>query len=845
MDKYLVIVESPTKAKTIRKFLPKNYIVEASMGHVRDLPQSATDIPAKLKKEEWTKLGVNVDKGFEPLYVIPKGKSKIVTALRKQMKECVGIYLATDEDREGESISWHLIQLLKPKIPVKRMVFHEITKKAILKALEETRELDEKLVKAQEARRVLDRLYGYTLSPLIWKKIAYGLSAGRVQSTGLRFIVEREQERRRFVKAEYWDLKAALQTNGKDFEAKLTYVDGKRIATGKDFDAETGKLTKKDAALIDGKKATEIKKKIQAGEWKVISVQEKESKQKPTKPFITSSLQMEGVRKLGMSAKQTMRTAQRLYEEGLITYMRTDSPNLSKEAIEGARSSVEELYGKEYLSKEPRQFNAKTKGAQEAHEAIRPAGSEFVHPDKSGLTDKEKQLYELIWKRTLASQMTEAIKASMSIKIEVDGNQFNANGSRIIFPGFLRVYVEGTDDPDKALDDKEIILPTMKEGEVVDCKNVEALAHETKAAARFTEASLVQRLEKEGVGRPSTYATIIATIQDRGYVRKEGTALIPSFTGMAVIQLLQKYFLDFVDYGFTSEMEAKLDLIAEGEADYIKYLKSFYSGKKGLKHKVAEREKTIKPEESRTIHLEGSNGVVDVKVGRFGPYIISHGEGKEEIHASIPEDIAPADLKDSDIDELIEMSKRGPVAIGHHPDTDEPIFCLVGRYGPYLQQGEATEENPKPRRASLPKGTSPKNVEMEMALKLLSLPRDLGLHPETKKMVQANNGKFGPYVMHDGEFRSLKKEDDVYLVDLARALEVMAMPKFGRGGTVLKDFGRIESMKKSIKILDGKYGMYIKAGTKNLSLPDDMKDVEKIKKLTEAQVIKIVKEAMK
>jgi DNA topoisomerase-1 len=845
MDKYLVIVESPTKAKTIRKFLPKNYIVEASMGHVRDLPQSATDIPAKLKKEEWTKLGVNVEKNFEPLYVIPKGKSKIVTALRKQMKECIGIYLATDEDREGESISWHLIQLLKPKIPVKRMVFHEITKKAILKALEETRELDEKLVRAQEARRVLDRLYGYTLSPLIWKKIAYGLSAGRVQSTGLRFIVEREQERRRFVKSEYWDLKAALQTNGKDFEAKLTYVDGKRIATGKDFDPETGKLTKKDAALIDGKKATEIKKKIQAGEWKVISVQEKESKQKPTKPFITSSLQMEGVRKLGMSAKQTMRTAQRLYEEGLITYMRTDSTNLSKEAIEGARNSVEELYGKEYLSKEPRQFNEKTKGAQEAHEAIRPAGSEFVHPDKSGLTDKEKQLYELIWKRTLASQMTEAIKASMSIKIEVDGNQFNANGSRIIFPGFLRVYVEGTDDPDKALDDKEIILPTMKEGEVVDCKNVEALAHETKAAARFTEASLVQRLEKEGVGRPSTYATIIATIQDRGYVRKEGTALIPSFTGMAVIQLLQKYFLDFVDYGFTSEMEAKLDLIATGEADYVKYLKSFYSGKKGLKHKVEEREKTIKPEESRTIHLEGSNGVVDVKVGRFGPYIISHGEGKEEIHASIPEDIAPADLKDSDIDELIEMSKRGPVAIGHHPDTDEPIFCLVGRYGPYLQQGEVTEENPKPRRASLPKGTSPKNVEMEMALKLLSLPRDLGLHPETKKMVQANNGKFGPYVMHDGEFRSLKKEDDVYLVDLARALEVMAMPKFGRGGTVLKDFGRIESIKKSIKILDGKYGMYIKAGTKNLSLPDDLKDLEKIKKITEAQVIKIVKEASK
>ncbi|MFT6632052.1 MAG: DNA topoisomerase-1 [Bacteriovoracaceae bacterium] len=845
MDKYLVIVESPTKAKTIRKFLPKNYIVEASMGHVRDLPQSATDIPAKLKKEEWAKLGVNVKKDFEPLYVIPKGKSKIVTALRKHMKECKIIYLATDEDREGESISWHLMELLKPKIPVKRMVFHEITKSAINKALEDTRDLDEKLVKAQEARRILDRLYGYTLSPLIWKKIAYGLSAGRVQSTGLRIIVERERERRKFVKSEYWDLKASLKANKKDFEAKLTYVGGKRIATGKDFNPDTGKLTKKDAFLIDEKKAKELQAKLESGDWKVTSVEEKESKTNPTKPFITSSLQMEGVRKLGMSAKQTMRTAQRLYEEGLITYMRTDSPNLSKEAIAGARASVEQLFGKEYLSDKERNFAAKTKGAQEAHEAIRPAGSDFVHPDKTGLVDKEKQLYELIWKRTLASQMKEATKANMAIKIEVDGNQFNANGSRIIFPGFLRVYVEGSDDPDKALDDKEVILPTMKEGQKIDCTFVDALSHETKPPARFTEASLVQRLEKEGVGRPSTYATIIGTIQDRGYVRKEGSALLPSFTGMAVIQILEKYFLSFVDYGFTSDMEEKLDLIAVGEVDQLKYLKSFYSGKKGLKQQVDDQEKSIKPEESRTIHLEGVNGVVDVKVGRFGPYIISHGEGKDEIHASIPEDIAPADLKDSDIDELIEMSKRGPVPIGEHPDTKEPIFCLVGRYGPYLQQGEVTEENPKPRRASLPKGTTPKTIEMEYALKLLSLPRELGNHPETGKPVLSNNGKFGPYIMHDGEFRSLKKEDDVYTVELARALEVLNMPKFGRGGTVVKDFGKVEKIKKSVKIVDGKYGLYVKAGTKNYTLPDELKDIEKVKKLTEAQVLKIIKDAGK
>lgn len=841
MDKYLVIVESPTKAKTIRKFLPKNYIVEASMGHVRDLPQSATDIPAKLKKEEWAKLGVNTEKNFEPLYVIPKGKSKIVTGLRKHMKECQAIYLATDEDREGESISWHLMELLKPKIPVKRMVFHEITKSAIQKALEDTRELDEKLVKAQEARRILDRLYGYTLSPLIWKKIAYGLSAGRVQSTGLRFIVERERERRKFVKSEYWDLKASLQADKKDFEAKLTYVGGKRIASGKDFDPDTGKLIKKDVALVTEKQAKELQAKLESSDWKVISVEEKESKTHPTKPFITSSLQMEGIRKLGMSAKQTMRTAQKLYEEGLITYMRTDSPNLSQEAIAGARSSVEELYGKDYLSDKPRQYSAKTKGAQEAHEAIRPAGAEFTHPDKTGLTGKEKQLYELIWKRTLASQMKEALKANMAIKIEVDGNQFNANGSRIIFPGFLRVYVEGSDDPDKALDDKEVILPNMKEGQTVDCTFVEALSHETKPPARFTEASLVQRLEKEGVGRPSTYATIIGTIQDRGYVRKEGTALVPSFTGMAVIQLLEKYFDSFVDYGFTSEMEESLDLIATGEVDFLKYLKSFYKGKKGLKSQVEEQEKTIKPEESRTIHLEGVNGVVDVKVGRFGPYVISHGKGKDEVHASIPEDIAPADLKDSDIDELIEMSKRGPEPIGTHPDNGEPIFCLVGRYGPYLQQGEVTEENPKPRRASLPKGMTPKTIDMDTAVQLLSLPRDLGNHPETGKPVQANNGKFGPYVMHDGEFRSLKKEDDVYTIKLDRAIEILKAPKFGRGGTVLKDFGRIESMKKSIKVLDGKYGIYIKAGTKNISMPDEYKSEEAVKKLTESQIIDIVK----
>lgn len=850
MEKYLVIVESPTKAKTIRKFLPKNYIVEASMGHVRDLPQSATDIPKDLKKEAWAKLGVNTEKGFAPLYVVPKGKSKIVRELKKKLKECSMIYLATDEDREGESISFHLMELLKPKVPVKRMVFHEITKKAILAALEDTRELDEKLVRAQEARRILDRLYGYTLSPLIWKKIAYGLSAGRVQSTGLRFIVERERERMRFVRSEYWDLKAGLFVTSKDkdlFEAKLTSVNGKKIAKGSDFEAETGKLLR-DVEHIKEDAAKALSEKLKNSEWKVTSIEEKESTMNVSKPFITSSLQMEGIRKLGLSARNTMRMAQKLYEEGLITYMRTDSPNLSKEAIEGARASVEKLYGKEFLSDKPRQFAAKTKGAQEAHEAIRPAGSEFKHPDElTGFDPKEKALYELIWKRTMASQMKEAKKLNMSVKIQAEECEFTANGSRIIFPGFLRVYVEGTDDPEKALDNKEVVLPKLTEGEVIKTENVDAIFHETKPPARFTEASLVQRLEKEGVGRPSTYAAIIGTIQDRGYVRKEGSAMIPSFTGMAVCQLLEKHFPHLVDYGFTSEMEESLDGIAEGSVEFLAYMKSFYSGAKGLKKTVEKQDKNIKPEESRTIHLEGEYGEVDIKVGRFGPYVIaSGGKADEEVHASIPEDIAPADLKPEDIDELIELSKRGPQSIGEHPDHDnQPIFVLVGRYGPYFQLGEVTEENPKPRRASLPAGMKPKDADLDVAIKLLNLPRVLGKHPETEKEILANIGRFGPYVMHDGDFRSLKKDDDLYTVELPRALELLNEPRGSRGAKVLKDFGRVEELKKKVAIYDGKYGVYLKAGTKNIGLPDEFKTAEKAEKLTLEQAIDIVKKYQK
>jgi DNA topoisomerase-1 len=841
--KYLVIVESPTKAKTIRKFLPKNYIIEASMGHIRDLPQSASDIPAALKNEEWAKLGVNVENDFEPLYVVPKDKSKVIKDLKEKMKGAATIYLATDEDREGESISWHLLQVLKPKVPVKRMVFHEITKTAIQKALEDCRDVDENLVRAQEARRVLDRLYGYTLSPLIWKKIAYGLSAGRVQSSGLKMICDREKERMAFIRSLYWGLKAQLSAgkNGQ-FEMKLISHSGQRLAGGKDFDATTGKLLDpKKVLLLGEKEAKALAQELPKKKWIVQSVEEKTFNSSPAAPFITSTLQMESNRKLGLSSRDTMRMAQRLYEEGLITYMRTDSPNLSKEAISAARKMVQDLYGKEYLHSEVRQYNAKNKGAQEAHEAIRPAGSEFVHPEDTGLTGKERALYELIWKRTMATQMAEAKKASVTVKVAAGESEFSASGTRILFPGFLRVYVEGSDDPEAALEDKEVILPKVSKGEELKLQTLTPESHETKPPARFTEASIVQNLEKEGIGRPSTYASIIGTILERGYVRKEGSALVPTFTGMAVIELLNKYFTELVDFSFTSSMEETLDKIAYGDADWVKYLEKFYKGKSGLAKKVQEQDKKIKPEESRTLLLEKAGEKIEIKIGRFGPYVVQ-GTGKNEVHASIPEEIAPSDIQPKDIQDLLKLSKSGPKPIGVHPKTKENIYCLVGRYGAYLQLGEKTEDGPAPRRASVPKGIDPKNIDMETAVRLLSLPRELGVHPETKKPILANNGRFGPYVMHDGNFRSLKKDDDLYTIELKRALELLNEEKgAARGGAkLLKDFGLVSKLKKKVAIYEGKYGPYIKFGTKNITLPEDKRDPKLIQSMTEADVASIV-----
>ena len=846
--KALVIVESPTKARTIKRFLPKGYHVEASVGHVRDLPQSAGEIPKRYKGESWARLGIDVENNFKPLYVTPKGKSKVINELKKKVKEADVLLLATDEDREGESISWHLIEVLKPKVPVKRMVFHEITKGAIEHSMENYRDIDMNLVRAQETRRILDRLYGYTLSPLIWKKVAYGLSAGRVQSPGLRMIVERERERIRFNSSVYWNLKATLaKPEERSFDAKLLSVGEKRVAGSKDFDSTTGKLKDPESVLLlSEEQAGELLKRIEAAQWKVLSVQEKETSSRPAAPFITSSLQQEGNRKLGLSARETMRIAQRLYEEGLITYMRTDSPALSSEAIGGARSAVEKLYGKEYLSETPRQYSSKGRGAQEAHEAIRPAGGEFVHPDSANLSGKDKSLYQMIWKRTIASQMAEAKKLSVSVRIGADDAVFSASGNRILFPGFLRVYVEGKDDPEAALEDKEVLLPPLKEGDGLEVVSIEPDRHETKPPARYTEASLVQRLEREGIGRPSTYATIISTIYERGYIRRQGTSLVPTFTGMAVVQLLEEHFDDLVDYGFTSSMEASLDQIAYGEKDNKAYLKEFYFGPDGLKEEVEQREEEISPERSRTVALPQLKEHQAVKVGRYGPYIV-HKEGEDSIHASIPEEIAPADLTEEDITELIELQKRGPQPIGQHPESGEDIYCLTGRYGPYVQLGEATEEKPKPKRAGLPKGVKPSEVDIELATKLLSLPRTLGVHPETGEEVVASVGRFGPFVVSGGEFRSLKSGDDVYTITLDRALELLAEEKKGgrKRSKLLKDLGVDPNKKRKLSVYDGRYGPYIKAGTKNVSLPEEKQTKEAIENLTLEEAAKIVAESGK
>lgn len=840
----LVIVESPTKAKTIRKYLGKDFIVESCMGHIRDLPQSAKDIPEKYKKLPWSNLGVNVEDNFEPIYCIPKTKTRIVKDLKAKVKEVDELILATDEDREGESISWHLLEVLSPKVPVKRMVFHEITKEAIKDALENFREVDFDLVKAQEARRILDRLVGYTISPLLWKKVAYGLSAGRVQSVAVRLIAEREHERIRFNKTDYWSISGNHLKDKIPFESKIHSYGGKRIALGnKDFDPETGQLLKDKAAsmmhLKDGE-ADKIIKELNGKDWKVSDYEEKPISNKPYPPFITSTLQQAANSKLGLSSKETMQLAQKLYERGFITYMRTDSTNLSQQAINAARDCIKSLYGSKYLPDEPRLYTGKkAKGAQEAHEAIRPAGTEFVKPEDSKLSGAQLRLYDLIWKRTVASQMVNSQKKNVSVKFEVGDAIFSANGNTLVFPGFLKAYVEGSDDPDQALEDREVVLPPLKVGEKISCEKLISNQHETKPPARFTEASLVKKMEEEGIGRPSTYATIISTIQDRGYVRKVGNSLVPTFTALVVTKLLRQHLPNYVDLKFTSEMERSLDTIAEGEMDHLKYLGSIYNGDNGLKGQVDKQEEEINGEESRAIQLEGLDGL-SFRIGRYGAYVCRTEDDGSEVCASLPDSQFPGDITSETANKLIDQKINGTDALGKDPETDLPVYVLTGRYGPYVQLGEVDGESKdtKPKRMALPAGVEPENVDLPMALSLLELPKTLGDHPDTGKVIKKGLGRFGPYVVHDGDFRSIPKTDNIFDVDLKRALELFAQPKKVRGRAApIKTLGKFPESEEEVNIYTGKYGPYIKFKTKNISLPDDV-DVDKF---TMEQAVELIK----
>jgi DNA topoisomerase I len=832
----LVIVESPTKAKTIRNFLPQGYQVEASMGHVRDLPASAAEIPANRKGEAWARLGVNVEEDFDPLYVIPASKKKVVNELKAKLKNADELILATDEDREGESIGWHLHEVLKPKVPVRRMVFHEITREAIQKALDETRAIDQDLVHAQETRRILDRLVGYTVSPLLWKKIAPRLSAGRVQSVAVRLLVMRERERRAFVTGVYWDLKAQLNKRPDKpehrFEAQLVSVGGVRVASGRDFDENTGKVAAGvNVLLLNQQEAEELRDRLLKGLWRVTDLEEKESTRAPYAPFTTSTLQQEANRKLGMSAKETMRVAQSLYENGYITYMRTDSVNLSEEATQAARRRVAELYGDQFLSPQPRRYATKTKNAQEAHEAIRPAGDQMRPVDMLPLSGEERRLYDLIWKRTVATQMANARLKFTTATIGVEDALFRASGRTVLFAGFFRAYVEGSDDPEAALEDQNAPLPPLSIEEEVDCRDLEALGHETKPPARYTEATLVKALEAEGIGRPSTYASIIDTIQQRGYVFKQRKELVPTFTAFAVTGLMENHFNDLVDLHFTANMEQRLDDIANGETNYLAYLRRFYLGSEGLENQVKVREADIDARLASAVLFDDLDA--EVRIGQFGPFVAKE-VGGERLTAGLPPDLPPADLTDELVEQLLSQKQDGPQVVGTHPETEQPIFLKIGPYGPYVQLGEDGSGKNKPKRASLLKGMDPGQVTLDVALQLLSLPRTVGEHPETGKPVQASVGRFGPYIVHDGKYVNLKG-DSVLEIDLDRALELLAgaAERKGRGGrttrsstkSILKALGE-HPEGGPIQVLDGRYGPYVNYKKINVTLPKEIKPEE-------------------
>ncbi len=850
-DKSLVIVESPAKAKTIAAFLGKDFIVESSIGHIRDLPRRASDVPPKYKKESWARLGVDVDGDFKPLYIIDADKRDHIKHLKELLTEADRLYLATDEDREGESIAWHLLEVLQPKVPVLRMAFHEITKKAILQAIENPREIDQRLVNAQEARRILDRLYGYEVSPVLWKKVMPKLSAGRVQSVSTRMVVEREIARMRFVVARYWDVEGTFTTDGNgagengagepsQFQATLVGVDGRRVATGKDFD-ESGKLSRPDVFVLSEEQAQGFASALPSASFRVDAVEQKPNRRSPPPPFMTSTLQQEASRKLRFSSARTMRAAQDLYEAGHITYMRTDSSTLSDTALNAARTLIAELYGKEYLPPQPRRYANKVKNAQEAHEAIRPAGDAFRHPSEveREVGSDQARLYELIWKRTVACQMEDSRGQSVKLTIgaQIDGQklEFAVTGNTITFPGFLRAYVEGSDDPTQELEQRERPLPLVNEGATLAGNQFEPKGHETQPPARYTEASLVKRLEELGVGRPSTYASILSTIQQRGYVWKKGSALVPSFKAFAVVQLLEKHFGDLVDYAFTARMEDELDAIAEGQEEAVPWLKRFYFGvdaaparakssrsnasgplSVGLRTLVAERLNEIDARAINSLPLgkDDQDRDVVVRVGRYGPYL-----QRQDDTASIPEDLPPDEVTLEKAIELLE-APSGDRLLGTDPESGLPVYVRTGRFGAYVQLGEAGGKE-KPRTGSLLKSMTPATMTLEDALKMLSLPRVVGEHPESHVPITAQLGRYGPYISCGKDSRSVEKEEDVFTITLEQALQVLAQPKTrGRrkAAEPLRELGKDEFSGGEITLREGRFGYYVTDGETNASL---------------------------
>ena len=861
MSKSLVIVESPAKAKTLARFLGGDYQVEASFGHIRDLPESAEEVPDEARKRSGT-LGVDVDNDFRPFYVVPASKKRQVAALKAALKGATELLLATDPDREGESISWHLREVLKPKVPARRITFHEITKEAVREAFEQAHEIDENLVRAQESRRILDRLYGYTLSPVLWRKVRTGLSAGRVQSVAVRIIVEREEARRAFRASTYWDIEARLAADGREFPATLVRVGDERVATGRDFDPATGRLSGNRVRHLDQAAAAAIAAAIRQNlPWVVTNVDVRPGVERPAPPFTTSTLTQEASRKLGFSASRTMRIAQRLKDgveladgtiEGIITYHRTDSTTLSEKALGESGRAIREMFGADYYQG-PRRYQTQVRNAQEAHEAIRPTDFALMPQQLAGVLDQDElRLYELIWKRTMASQMPDARVLKTSVEFTARGPSgencvLTASGKAIEFAGFRRAYVEGTDDPDSELEAQETILPAFRQGDLVaapgsatDPRAKAVLAgldpkrHETTPPARFTEASLIKKLEEEGIGRPSTYEPTIETILRRGYVFRQGKALVPSFTAFAVTGLLRDHFGDFVDVSFTAEMEKDLDEISNGERPWLDFIREFFRGDgthKGLEPMVRDGEQQI---DYPTIEIgedPETGQPVRVRIGRFGPFV-QVGEGGPGNTASLPDDLPPADLTVETAMTFVRAKAAGPRELGVDPATGQTVYLASGRFGPYVQLGETPEkpEKPakgakavKPRRASLPAGEAEAEVTLDKALRWLSLPRELGPHPATGEPVLASVGRFGPYVKHGTDFRSIGAEDDVYSISLERALALLAEPKQARrrqsaARTVLRELGAREDGA-AVKLYEGRYGPYVSDGKTNASLP--------------------------